>query len=88
MPTIKFEVKSNASMYSVKIDDEPLRLIDGQGSMRLSSGRHELQWFMTGASGAAFALVGKDGETEVVAVKNRRIPPLEGKTGDYLDFDV
>lgn len=85
---IKFEVKSNASLYCVKIDDEPLRLVDGEGAMRLNAGKHELQWFMTGSSGSAFVLVGKDGETEIVAVKNRRIPPLEGKTGDYLDFDV
>ena len=89
MPVVKFKVKCDAGQYGVKIDKKDLVLVDGEGEMNLASiEEHKLVWFMAGAVGSTFNLVGKSGLKDVVIVKDKKIPSNQGDAGDYALFSI
>ena len=75
---VDFEVTASEKIvgYSLSVNDEPVYLENGKGSMELETGElHPLNWFMTGEPGGKIGIVGKIRQEEVVNVKGSLIPP-------------
>lgn len=82
MANIEFEIDTPAQRYVLWVAAADKRfvevpVVDGKAKADLPPGRHRLIWSMIGRGGAPFNVVGRDGPTPVIEVKNCRIPKGE-----------
>lgn len=75
---IKFTVTPDKGTQSfwIAVDESDVVLAGGSGSMQLAANvAHFLTWGFTGNPGGTLSIVGKDGGSTVVEVKQSTIPP-------------
>ena len=91
MKKITFTVTpdNNINDYWIAVDNEDIKLINGEGSISLAADRnYNLIWWMTGTGNAVVEIIGRDTEdNEIVKVKSS-IPVGEGKGSGFKYFKV
>lgn len=93
MAFIDFEIETNAQRYVLLVAASDRRFIEvpvanGRATAELPPGRHRLVWSMIGRGGAAINVVGKDGDSPVIQVKDCRIPKGESSGAGSKRFTV
>lgn len=86
--SIKFSVTAPDTLrYWLAVDEQDIDMANGTGQVQLESGQqHILVWWMIGNSGDALSIVGKDGEREIVNIKESKVPASGTKGAGYRKF--
>lgn len=91
MTSVDFTVTPDTGIsgYWIAVDETDVPLVNGKGSINLSSGQHILMWWMYGNEGAGISIIGKkeNGQT-VVEVKKSKIPANKKKAAGIRGFIV
>jgi hypothetical protein len=85
---VDFKVSGSADAFWIAVDQEDVRLRNGNGSAELASGPHILTWHFVGKAGATLSIVGNAGVREVVNVKESKVPPKARNGAGYRRFKV
>lgn len=75
MPEVTFKVTCTAAIYVVRVDDQPVTFTNNDGAATLASGTHGLTWHMAGNPGDKISIEAKVGDTSILKIEDRTIPP-------------
>ena len=89
--SVSFQVVPSAGIkaYWIAVDKKDVPLKDGKGSITLQTEQeHVLIWWMEGNSGESLNIVGKQGDREIVNVKETKIPAKKQRGAGIAKFKL
>jgi hypothetical protein len=86
---VEFKVAAtDGAAYWLKVEKQPIVVVNGVGGLDLDEGEHTLYWWLVGNPGNTLSVVGKQDAKVVVEVKDRKIPQGQNEAEGYKPFTV